>query len=114
MPRLEYSERFANDLSAVTSERVKKLVMEPVFPEGLDAVDASYQSVYGEIKSAWTKKDGAFQWNITLPGNTTAIVRIPKDYHVVVGNMPGVQQVNETESYVEVEIGSGNYVFKSA
>ena len=28
MPRLEYSERFANDLSAVTSERVKKLVME--------------------------------------------------------------------------------------
>ena len=28
MPRLEYSERFANDLASVTSERVEKLVME--------------------------------------------------------------------------------------
>ena len=109
-----YYEDLAGIACAPDAVGFKKLVMEPVFPEGLDAVDASYQSVYGEIKSAWTKKDGAFQWNITLPGNTTAIVRIPKDYHVIVGNMPGVQQVNETESYVEVEIGSGSYVFKSA
>lgn len=109
-----YYEDLAGIACAPDAVGFKKLVMEPVFPEGLDAVDASYLSVYGEIKSAWTKKDGAFQWHITLPGNTTAIVRIPKDYHVVVGNMPGVQQVNETESYVEVEIGSGNYVFKSA
>lgn len=28
MPRLEYSERFANGLASVTSERVEKLVME--------------------------------------------------------------------------------------
>ena len=109
-----YYEDLAGIACAPDAVGFKKLVMEPVFPEGLDAVDASYQSVYGEIKSAWTKKDGVFQWHITLPGNTTAIVRIPKDYHVIVGNMPGVQRVNETESYVEVEIGSGSYVFKSA
>ena len=90
----------------------KKLVMEPVFPEGLDEVSASYHSVYGEIKSAWTKKEGRFSWEITLPGNTSAIVRIPKSYNVVVGNVPGVHKVSATESYLELEIGSGSYRFE--
>ena len=89
----------------------KKLVMEPVFPDGLDEVSASYGSVYGEIKSAWTKKGGDFSWDITLPGNTSAIVRIPKKYNVTVGNLPGVRRVSATEGYMEVEIGSGSYHF---
>lgn len=83
--------------------------MEPVFPDGLDEVSASYASVYGEIKSAWTKKGGDFSWDITLPGNTSAIVRIPKKYNVTVGNLPGVRRVSATEGYMEVEIGSGSY-----
>lgn len=82
--------------------------MEPVFPEGLDAVVASCRSVYGEIKSAWTKKDGAFRRDVTIPGNTTDMVRIPKAYDVVIGEMPGVLKVNETESCPDVGIGSGS------
>ena len=78
--------------------------MEPVFPDGLDEVSASYGSVYGEIKSAWTKKGGDFSWDITLPGNTSAIVRIPKKYNVTVGNLPGVRRVSATEGYMEVEL----------
>ena len=86
-------------------------VMEPVFPDGLDEVSASYGSVYGEIKSAWTKKGGDFSWDITLPGNTSAIVRIPKKYNVTVGHLPGVRRVSATEGYMEIEIGSGSYHF---
>ena len=73
--------------------------------------DVYKRQVYGEIKSAWTKKGGDFSWDITLPGNTSAIVRIPKKYNVTVGNLPGVRRVSATEGYMEVEIGSGSYHF---
>lgn len=106
-----YYEDLAGIKCAPDAIGFKKLVMEPVFPEGLDEVSASYQSVYGEIKSAWTKKNGDFSWDITLPGNTTATVRIPKEYSVPVGNIPGVRKVSATEGYTEIEIGSGNYHF---
>lgn len=106
-----YYEDLAGIKCAPDAIGFKKLVMEPVFPEGLDEVSASYQSVYGEIKSAWTKKNGDFSWDITLPGNTTATVRIPKEYSVTVGNIPGVRKVSATEGYTEIEIGSGSYHF---
>lgn len=91
----------------------KKLIMAPVFPEGLDAVSASYESVYGEIKSAWSKKDGAFNWDITIPGNTSAVVRIPKAFGVKQSAQPGIRRSNETADYTEFEIGSGNYRFSN-
>ena len=106
-----YYEDLAGIKCAPDAVGFKKLVMEPVFPDGLDEVSASYGSVYGEIKSAWTKKGGDFSWDITLPGNTSAIVRIPKKYNVTVGNLPGVRRVSATEGYMEVEIGSGSYHF---
>lgn len=106
-----YYEDLAGIKCAPDALGFKKLVMEPSFPEGLDEVSASYQSVYGEIKSAWTKKNGDFSWDITLPGNTRAIVRIPKEYNVTVGNIPGVRKISATEGYTEIEIGSGSYHF---
>lgn len=89
----------------------KKLIMAPVFPEGLDTVSASYESVYGEIKSAWTKKDGAFSWDITVPGNTSAVVRIPKEFGITQSSQPGIRKTAETAGYVEFEVGSGSYHF---
>ena len=106
-----YYEDLAGIKCAPDAVGFKKLVMEPVFPDGLDEVSASYGSVYGEIKSAWTKKGGDFSWDITLPGNTSAIVRIPKKYNVTVGHLPGVRRVSATEGYMEIEIGSGSYHF---
>lgn len=51
-----YYEDLAGIKCAPESIAYKKLIMAPVFPEGLNAVSASYESVYGEIKSAWKKK----------------------------------------------------------
>lgn len=90
----------------------KKLIMAPVFPDGLDAVNASYKSAYGDIKSAWTKKDGAFNWNITLPANTSAIVRLPNDLHAVANRKSGLKEVAKSEKYTDFEIGSGSYNIK--
>ena len=108
-----YYEDMAGIKCAPESVAYKKLIMAPVFPEGLNAVSASYESVYGEIKSAWKKENGTFSWDITIPGNTSAVVRIPKEFRIKQSNQPGVRRVNDTAAYTEIEIGSGSYHFNN-
>ena len=53
---------YFEDLAGIRSHpdhpAFKKILMKPTFPEGLDHVDASYQSVHGTIKSHWTVRKG--------------------------------------------------------
>ncbi len=105
-----YYEDLAGIKNHPGSVAYKKLWMEPMFPEGLSHVKASYKSVYGEIKSEWTKEDGLFSWNITIPGNTSATVKLPKGLNIVKPDQKGVRNFKETDSGIEIELGSGNYV----
>ncbi len=104
---------FYEDLAGIKnhpeSMAYKKLLMEPKFPEGLSHVKASYKSVYGEIKSEWKKENGTFHWNITIPGNSSAIIRLPKELNVSTPTGKGIRNVTETENSIEIELGSGNY-----
>ena len=41
-------------------------------------VDATFDSPYGEIRSAWAYgKDGKWSWTFTIPANTSATVKLP-------------------------------------
>ena len=104
-----YYEDLAGIKNSPESIAYKKLLMEPKFPKGLTHVKASYQSVYGEIKSEWTKENNSFSWNITLPANTSALVRLPKDLNISAPAQKGVRKVTETDSHIEIELGSGTY-----
>jgi len=104
-----YYEDLAGIKNAPESVAFKQLLMEPKFPEGLSHVNASYKSVYGEIKSEWKKQDGAFSWNISIPANTSAIVKLPKELNIVTPTQEGVRNVNETDTSIEIELGSGSY-----
>ena len=104
-----YYEDLAGIKNDPGSVAYKRLLMEPQFPEGLTHVKASYQSVYGEIKSEWKRVDNAFSWDITIPPNTSAIVRLPKELNIIKPADEGVRQVNETDAGIEIEIGSGSY-----
>lgn len=106
-----YYEDLAGIQCAPDAVGFKKLLMAPVFPDGLDAVDASYQSVYGEIRSHWTRTNGTLRWEITLPGNTSATVRIPKHFGITASRQPGIKQTTDQGDYIEFEITSGHYLF---
>lgn len=106
-----YYEDLAGIKCAPDAIAYKKLIMAPVFPEGLDSVSATYKSVYGKISSAWKKENGSFNWSITIPGNTSALVRIPKEFAIKHANQPGIKKVTDTAGYTEIEIGSGTYHF---
>jgi alpha-L-rhamnosidase len=108
-----YYEDLAGIKNAPESIAYKKLLMEPKFPKGLTHVKASYNSVYGEIKSEWTKENDSFSWNITLPANTSALVRLPKELNISVPTQKGIRKVTETDSHIEIELGSGTYHLSS-
>ncbi|MBK5194616.1 MAG: glycoside hydrolase family 78 protein [Proteiniphilum sp.] len=108
-PIIWYYEDLAGIRNYPGSVAYKKLLMEPKFPEGLSHVKASYASVYGEIKSEWKIVDNAFSWDITIPPNTSAIVKLPKELNIIKPAVEGVRQINETDAGIEIEIGSGTY-----
>jgi alpha-L-rhamnosidase len=108
-----YYEDLAGIKCAPGSVAYKKLWMEPKFPEGLSHVKASYNSVYGEIKSEWTKDNNSFTWDIVIPANTFATVKLPKQLNIASPSGKGIHKVTETDDAIEIELGSGRYQLKS-
>ncbi|HVS96573.1 MAG TPA: glycoside hydrolase family 78 protein [Puia sp.] len=67
------------DLAGIAPDEpgYKKIRMQPVFPAGLDSVSASYRTPYGIVTSEWRREGGNIRWQLTVPPNTRAIVRLP-------------------------------------
>jgi alpha-L-rhamnosidase len=92
----------------------KKILMEPVFPDKLGMVSASYESPYGQIESRWRRNGDKLLWKVSIPGNTTATVKLPSRFGIKVDtSLPGILKVAESDGSLVVEIGSGEYTFAS-
>jgi alpha-L-rhamnosidase len=91
----------------------KKIIMKPEMIIGLDHVNATYQSVHGMIKSNWKKSAKLFNWNITVPPNTTAVVYLPANEGDVVAeqNIKDLKLIKNEKGRAVYEIGSGDYSF---
>jgi alpha-L-rhamnosidase len=110
------------DLAGIHSDTTevgfKKIIMKPAFKVDLSHVKASYQSPYGTIKSDWEKKDGQLTWNVSLPGNTSAIIYIPAEVSEVkeganrASASEGVRFLKMENGNAVFEFGSGNYSFE--
>ena len=51
--------------------------LKPYPIEGLDFVNCAFESVSGHIESNWKREGNRFEWDITIPANTTAEVCLP-------------------------------------
>jgi len=51
--------------------------MEPSFPQGLEFVEAAYDSPRGRIESRWRRVAGGIRWEVTVPANAEAEVVVP-------------------------------------
>lgn len=56
----------------------QEFMLKPVFPSDLDSVKVSYNNGYGDIKSAWQRKDDFIEWQFSIPNNTQAWVHLPR------------------------------------
>ncbi|MGA7719811.1 MAG: family 78 glycoside hydrolase catalytic domain [Ignavibacteriaceae bacterium] len=115
-----YYEDLAGIKTGIENPGFKEIIMNPAEVNELDFVNASYNSVYGLIKSGWKKTKNKFLWNISIPANTSAIVYIPAESS---GNVREGKQPAETAKGVKFlrlenrravyQIQSGNYNFTS-
>jgi alpha-L-rhamnosidase len=92
----------------------KGIEMKPSFVNGLDHVKASYHSMYGIIKSSWTKNGRILRWNISVPGNTKAVVHVPSASAgnvLLDGKNPKDNQFILNGDEMVFSLGSGDYEF---
>lgn len=96
------------------------IVMKPELIDGLNTVDASYNSLYGKIRSSWKREKDTFEWQVTIPVNAKAQVYIPaKNAKSVTENgkriteQADIKIIGEENGRVLVELGSGQYQFLS-
>lgn len=98
----------------------KHFILKPL-PEGtLTWAEGSYHSISGNIEAGWKKEGGKFEYQVTIPANTTATVYVP-------GNSAEKVWVDSKEltdyfksakieyqdGYTKVEVQSGTYLFSS-
>lgn len=115
-----YYEDLAGIKSSPEKTGFKQLIMKPEPVDGLDFVNASYQSDYGTISSSWKKKGHSFSWDILVPGNTSALVYLPaKSAEMVKENgnkieaTDGIHFLKMEGDRAVFEVGSGEYHFQS-
>ena len=91
----------------------KTIIMKPVIT-GLDSVNVSYATPYGLIKSRWQKIANRFNWHVTIPANSKALVSLPATSAAKIKENGTTMKLKSAvhDGRVEVEIGSGNYHFE--
>jgi len=115
---------YYENLAGIKTDKVevgfRKIIMKPIFPEGLNHVKASTQSPYGKISSEWTKIENGLQWEIEIPANTSAMVSFPAASSEKVSvndsklnNIKGLTIVGDKDGVVTLQVASGKYRFKS-
>lgn len=115
---------FYEDLAGIKTSpekpAFKQLIMKPEPAQGLNFVNASYHSIHGMIKSSWKKDGKTFNWNISIPANSSAIIYVPAtavnnvtDSGRAISGDEGVKFLRMEKDRAVFEIGSGDYSFKS-
>lgn len=110
-----YYENMAGIKSDPETPGFKQIIMKPDFNAGLTYVNASYESIYGLIKSDWKKNKNTLEWKITIPANSSAVVYLPTTNTSSI--MVNKQKLNQFSSSYKTEknsivltLESGSYV----
>lgn len=88
--------------------------VRPVLPEGLEWVEYSHLTTYGDIAIKWTRHEGEFSMQCDVPVGTSAIVWVPFS-----GEKPKVKlsdvvrSLGVRDGYALYQVESGRYTFNS-
>jgi len=96
----------------------KHIIIHPRPGGGLTHAEATYDSIHGQIASAWTLRDGTFSLHVIIPINTDAAVEFPVPAATSVSESgasaaknPGLKSSPAPDGNARYLIGSGDYRF---
>ncbi|MGB7760366.1 MAG: family 78 glycoside hydrolase catalytic domain [Bryobacteraceae bacterium] len=105
------------DFDRPDAERIQ---IRPIPVGAIESASASYQSVFGEIRSAWTHRAHRFALHVRIPAGSVGTLEIPASNPASVmesGRRPdqatGILDSRATERGVICLVGSGDYTFTS-
>jgi alpha-L-rhamnosidase len=92
--------------------------LHPVFDRRIGSVDFSYDSVYGEIRSAWQVTGNTVHWTLTIPPNTSARLPLSAEQAATwkVDGAPLTQnaKIRPVKAGNQYELPAGSYSFDVA
>ena len=96
----------------------KTSLIAPQPGNGITFANYGYDTRYGRITSNWKQTEGGLSLEVTVPGNTTAKVRMPADNVRAIAeggkalaDVEGIRSVVDDGQTVTVTVGSGHYNF---
>jgi alpha-L-rhamnosidase len=109
----------------------EEIMLNAVYPKGLDSVNITSGTIRGLVRSSWTNKNGSMSWKVTVPVNSKASVYIPYATDRTItegekriwvngrasGNVNDIKwkgletDVDSGNQYIVWTVGSGNYEF---
>lgn len=97
----------------------KHIIMRPQPGGELTSASTELHSLYGPIHSTWTLKNGSFDWQLSIPANTSATVYVPAGEHneireggSLAANASAVKFLRREAGASVYELGSGSYHFQ--
>jgi alpha-L-rhamnosidase len=86
----------------------KHILIHPHIGGGLDYVNASYSTVYGDIVVSWNAEGNKVRLKVTIPHNTTASIILSQAKSVAAESE---NQFVRNEQGLTAHVGSGEYSF---
>jgi len=84
----------------------KNVILEPHFVTGMDHFEATHSGPFGKITSAWKRVGKGMSYQVIIPSNSTATVKLPE--------MKGLKVTLADKTIAEntITLSSGTYLFK--
>ncbi len=86
--------------------------IEPFVPDSLPFVRASVRTLRGRVAVEWTQTKAALRMRVSIPGNTTATIRVPAASGEQITCRPRSELMGRRNDAAFYQVGSGNYQFK--
>jgi alpha-L-rhamnosidase len=93
-----------------TKPGFKNIILTPHFAEGLEDIKVSHKGPFGNIVSAWNKEDGAVNYSVVIPPNSTA--ELSFDDSVKQVQLKGKNDMLDLSLPMKLESGKHEFVVK--
>lgn len=110
-----------------SSRGYREIHIRPAAPASLNEVQASVETVAGNVSSHWQQRPTVFRLMVSIPANSTGVIGVPlrgltnvaiKEGRTIVWEnnqfqhkAEGVNSATSDEQYITFRVGSGTYVF---